>query len=144
MIRGCCIGRGPCEYDAAGRVTRTRSYNGATEVSRTVYGYDAADRLLSIEHQQGDGTAMQRVEYAWTVANTISKRTEKEYNAGGVLTRTNTVDYEYDNRLRLTREKRIEGGSSVYDYHYDYDGVGNRTSKIEKNDRGTAVRQTSV
>ena len=71
-----------------------------------------------------------QIDYVWNLDNTLDTRIEYD----GTSQQTATVEFEYDNRHRLTRETRTLGTQppqTVYDIEYDYDQLGNRTVKIE-------------
>ena len=54
------------------------------------------------------------------------------YNSGGTQTQQDVVSYTYDNRRRLLTETCVrDGTTTVYDYEYTYDQLGNRLSKEE-------------
>jgi hypothetical protein len=89
--------------DASGRYL-TENKSGATVVSREQRGFDNADRVLWIEHQQADSTPRLRIEYVWNADNTVASRTERDYDEDGFETGALTVVYQYDNRQRLLRE----------------------------------------
>jgi hypothetical protein len=73
-------------------------------MSSAVRGFDDADRVLWIEHQQSDATPRLRIEYVWNADNTVASRTERDYDEDGFETGALTVVYQYDNRQRLLRE----------------------------------------
>ncbi|MFN0135725.1 MAG: RHS repeat-associated core domain-containing protein [Phycisphaerae bacterium] len=113
-------------FDAVGRVERIeRSQFNPT--GKTRYYYDAADRVTEIRHEAPSGAILHKTVYAWNFDNTIASRTETDNVAATVA----TVAFTYDNRQRLTREIRTVAASTIYDYLYTYDQLGNRKTKRE-------------
>ena len=113
-------------YDAASRVTRV-DYGNGTKIIRQ---YDNANRLEHIYHYGTGLVLLYQIDYVWRLDNTLDTRIE--YDA--TTLQTATVEFENDNRHRLTRETRTLGTEppqTVYDIQYDYDQLGNRTVKIE-------------
>jgi RHS repeat-associated protein len=68
-----------------------------------------------------------QIDYVWRLDNTLDTRIEFD----ATTQESATVEFEYDNRDRLTRETRTVNSTQVYDIEYDYDQLGNRTVKIE-------------
>jgi RHS repeat-associated protein len=127
-------------YDAAGRRYLTENKSGETIVSREQRGFDDADRVLWIEHQQSDATPRLRVEYAWNADNTVANRTDRDYDDDGFETGALTVVYQYDNRQRLLRETASDSAEQVvYDLEYKYDQLGNRLWKKDHVGGGETV-----
>jgi len=135
-------------YDAAGRVTRVDYGNG----TRVVRVYDNADRIMQIQYQDAGAHAFIKLDYTFTADGLVQRIVETdlvsnnqvEYGPvivpGGVTPQpiVAQVDFEYDNRNRLTRETRtVTGdfdadlGPSEYDLSYAYDAGGNRLSKTD-------------
>jgi RHS repeat-associated protein len=104
------------DYDGFGRLHSVRDGRGL----RTIYAYDRADRIKTIQYS--DGTP--------DVAFTYD-------GAGNVLTRTDasgTTTYTYDAQNRVTSRTSSSGGGTL---GYGYDKAGNLTSKTDP--RGTTV-----
>lgn len=89
------------------------------------YDYDIMDRIESIRWQDGAGTALLGLGYA--------------YNAAGMITNIIHHDgshkaYQYDSLDRLTRETHHNAyGTVTYDAQYTYDAAGNRLGKQRGN-----------
>jgi RHS repeat-associated protein len=97
-------------YDGFGRLHAVRDGRGL----RTVYAYDRADRVKTIQYS--DGTP--------DVAFTYD-------GAGNVLTRTDTsgtTTFIYDAQNRITSRTATSGGGTLA---YGYDKAGNLTSKTD-------------
>ena len=109
------------EYFDDSTVKKVTYGNGAA-VYRT---YDTAGRLISIEHKDASSTSVLLLTNTWTINNWLDTRTET--TASGTV----TVDYDYDNRGRLIREKRTAGTTTIYDIEYEYDQLGNRTTRYD-------------
>jgi RHS repeat-associated protein len=135
-------------YDAAGRVTRVDYGNG----TRVVRVYDNADRVMQIQYQDAGAHAFIKLDYTFTADGLVQRIVEtglvSNYQVlygptvlpGGVTPQpiVAQVDFEYDNRNRLTRETRtVTGdydadlGPSEYDLSYAYDAGGNRLTKSD-------------
>jgi hypothetical protein len=135
-------------YDAAGRVTRVDYGNG----TRVVRVYDNADRIMQIRYEDGGGNAFIKLDYTFTADGLVQRIVETDLVSnyqvlygptilpGGVTPQpiVAQVDFEYDNRNRLTRETRtVTGdydadlGPSEYDLSYAYDAGGNRLTKSD-------------
>ncbi|NPU92354.1 MAG: PKD domain-containing protein [Gammaproteobacteria bacterium] len=105
-------------YDAAGRLQSRSMPNGVS----TAYEYDARDQLLAVTHRNG--------------ANAIISSTRYTRNTGGEPSRItwhdgSYVDLEYDSAIRVTHERFFDNtGVLARHIQYDYDLVGNRTSRI--------------
>ncbi len=97
-------------YDGFGRLHAVRDGRGL----RTIYAYDRADRVKTIQYS--DGTP--------DVAFTYD-------GAGNVLTRTDTsgtTTFTYDAQNRVTSRTATSGGGTL---SYGYDKAGNLTSKTD-------------
>ncbi|WP_410626763.1 RHS repeat-associated core domain-containing protein [Amycolatopsis sp. cmx-8-4] len=97
-------------YDGFGRLHAVRDGRGL----RTIYAYDRADRVKTIQYS--DGTP--------DVAFTYD-------GAGNVLTRTDTsgtTTFTYDAQNRITSRTANSGGGTL---SYGYDKAGNLTSKTD-------------
>jgi RHS repeat-associated protein len=104
------------DYDGFGRLHSVRDGRGL----RTIYAYDRADRIKTIQYS--DGTP--DVAFAYD-------------GAGNVLTRTDasgTTTYTYDAQNRVTSRTSSSGGGTL---GYGYDKAGNLTSKTDA--RGTTT-----
>ncbi len=99
------------------------------------YEYDDARRLDRITHNDSQATPFLTLAYEYTDRDEVARI--REYHG---LVEPDVVDFTYDNRGRLIREKRTEGPLStvVYDITYEYDNGGNRTAKED------AVNNTRV
>ncbi|GHH43727.1 type IV secretion protein Rhs [Lentzea cavernae] len=103
-------------YDGFGRLHAVRD----GRALRTIYAYDRADRVKTIQYS--DGTP--------DVAFTYD-------GAGNVLTRTDasgTTTFAYDAQNRITSRTATSGGGTL---SYGYDKTGNLTSKTDA--RGTTT-----
>ncbi len=101
-------------------MTRIDHGNGTAVVRQ----YDAADRPTLIRHEDAAGNAM--LELAYTISGdglvTRIVETDEVTEAQGLVVQgqpippiVSQVDFEYDNRNRLTREVRTEDGSRAVD-----------------------------
>ncbi|MCG8408979.1 MAG: hypothetical protein MI923_27555 [Phycisphaerales bacterium] len=118
------------EFDAASRLTRAIRGNG-TEVR---YEYFDNNRVKKIRHLDDNGDEMLVLEYAYTPDSLVESITEADKSTAPGHTITATVDFEYDNRNRLTRETRDDSGATgvakiEYDISYTHDQGGNRKTK---------------
>ena len=128
--------------DNAGRLTRVDHGNGTA----VVRDYDAADRPTLIRHEDAGGNAMLELAYTYSADGLVTRIIETDEVSEGQGLGTggqqfppliSQVDFEYDNRNRLTRETRealnnvfdTDLGPSEYDLSYTYDLGGNRLSK---------------
>ncbi|TWT45002.1 tRNA nuclease WapA precursor [Phycisphaerae bacterium RAS1] len=112
-------------YDAAGRLERIENSNGTKTY---FYEYDAANRLLKLRHESAAAQVLSRIEYTWSLDNTVATRTE--YDATVSPATTDVTTFTYDQRHRLISENRVRNGSTaVYAIEYDYDALGNRKEK---------------
>ena len=131
-------------YDAAGRLRRVDHGNGTAVIRQ----YDAADRPTLIRHEDAGGNAMLELAYEYTPDGLVKRLTETDEVSEGQGLGTggqtfppliSQVDFEYDNRNRLTRETRealnnvfdTDLGPAEYDLSYTYDAGGNRLSKTD-------------
>lgn len=107
------------KYDPLGRRTALRFPNGAS----AHYGYDAANRLLSLTHQTSSGNILDGFEYTYdTIGNrqSVARPDEK-------------IAYSYDPLDRLTQASPTKlHGRDREQFHkaetFAYDPVGNRLS----------------
>ncbi len=110
-------------YDANNRRTTTSYPNGVTMTQ----GYDSAGRLTSIVGKNSSGTVLTSFTYSY-VNPATSKDSSLRYSmtdASG-----NKTSYSYDVLNRLTEAKTTNsGGTTIADYQYGYDAIGNRTSQ---------------
>ncbi len=105
-------------YNADGQfstIARYATISNPQLVAQTTYTYDAASRLTSLAHTQGETTL---AGYTWT------------YDSAGRITQSasttdGTVDYSYDTTDQLTG---ADYTSSQTDESYSYDSNGNRTN----------------
>ena len=107
-------------YDNADRLTSV-DYQNATQA---LYQYDDADRVTQIHHKIVGGQTLIKLDYVYAPEGLVSTITEYD-NVGLVATTT----FSYDNRNRLTRE--VRSGTYPYEMTYTYDVGGNRTSKVD-------------
>ena len=112
-------------YDDAGRLTLITNDNG----TKTVRTYDDANRLTQVRHEGPSAQLLTQIDYNWRLDNTIDSRTETDATVQPQSVAT--VTFEYDNRRRLTREKRVVDTQTVYDIAYTYDQLGNRLTKVD-------------
>lgn len=122
-------------YDALNRLVKVTSAEGVTTYSydlasnlvetvypnkaKTVMTYDALNRPQTITYQNGSGTVLDSMAYAFTKDNQVQQITFKD---GSVET------FTYDNLNRLLSETRT--GSNLRQITYEYDLAGNRTAEI--------------
>jgi RHS repeat-associated protein len=117
-------------YDAAGRLTGVNYETGAN----TQYEYDDANRVSRILHQVYH-SIVQDLQYAWTPDGLVDYIIETDEANSASL-----IDFTYDNRNRLTEERRT--GTNLYWFVYTYDKAGNRLSKLQKSPSGQVVLTT--
>jgi RHS repeat-associated protein len=121
------------EYDQCGRLTYAWYTDGVNTTGAFEYrSYDEAGRITSIEHWDSSFTQRLLVTYVWNRDNTVAQRIE--YDGTVDPPRTTTVDYTYDARRRLTEEYAVadtDPPTTVYHYAYEYDPLGNRTTKAD-------------
>ena len=130
------------DHDAAGRLTRIDHGNGTAVVRQ----YDAADRPTLIRHEDAGGNAMLELAYTYSADGLVTRIIETDEVSEGQGLGTggqpfppliSQVDFEYDNRNRLTHETRealnnvfdTDLGPAEYDLSYTYDLGGNRLTK---------------
>ena len=121
-------------YDAAGRMTTlTRDSNlaGTTIVLRSVYGYDNADRLVTLTHKTSGGTV--RVSYADTLDNAGRLTQEVRTWASGASTDTVTYGYTSNDQLTSVSHTHV----SFANESFSYDANGNRTGTTGTDNRLT-------
>jgi RHS repeat-associated protein len=119
-------------YDAAGRLTEILQTDGVNIRNRTVRTYDAADRLVQIDHRDAADNVLLRITYAWNPNNTVASRTETDYTVDPPT--TTVVAFTYDARQRLIGETRIVQTTPpqvAYALGYTYDQLGNRRTKYD-------------
>ena len=127
-------------YDARGRIAwqvkRIDRPGGAPVVYRTVLTHDSSDRLTDIEYP--DGT---RVSYGYDARGRISRIDSPQigvivagqtHTAAGLRSDTTLgngvrTSWSYDPRQRIDAiaTRAPDGGSSLLDYSYRYDGASN-------------------
>jgi RHS repeat-associated protein len=100
-------------YDANSNRTAL-SVNGATSAS---YQYDALNRLTQLTDGAGAATT-----FGYDVTDKLTSRS----TPNGVST-----TYQYDGLDRLTRLKHIKGATTLADYQYQLNAVGNITQQTE-------------
>ena len=118
-------------YYPTGQLRLVRLGNGAF----TRYEYDAAQRLLSIQHYAANTSNLLRMDYAYTTRDLIDTITETD--DGGAVS---VVSFTYDTRSRLLTETRT--GEDAYDLTYTYDQGGNRLTKTAVNNEPPLVTET--
>ena len=118
-------------YYPTGQLRLVRLGNGAF----TRYEYDAAQRLLSIQHYAANTSNLLRMDYAYTTRDLIDTITETD--DGGAVS---VVSFTYDTRSRLLTETRT--GEDAYDLTYTYDQGGNRLTKTAVNTEPPFVTET--
>ncbi len=117
------------EYDELNRLTKEKVTRG-TDVSETTYTYDANSNRLSMK-KDGKVTA-----YAYNALNQITRAGDINYtwdNAGNLVSQTTTTgvlvaSYTYDSQNRMISATVSTSGSNLIET-YEYDYLGNRTSK---------------
>ena len=105
-------------YDEIGARSYVRRWNGV----ETEYGYDALDRLVSLEHRSSNGTSIASFAYSYQADGRRSSAVED------TPTGTSIVRYSYDALGRLLSETRT-GGAHPFSAGYAYDLNGNRLSR---------------
>ncbi len=118
-------------YDAAGRVTEV-AYGLGGGQAKTLYTYDNANRITSIDHQDYANLTMIKYVFQWRKDNTLEWRDECRIVSGQLVCDARTT-FAHDLRKRLIGETRVENGVTIYDLAYTYDQLGNRLSKIDYN-----------
>jgi RHS repeat-associated protein len=104
-------------YDAASQMTglnRYRDVLGANLVASSLYTYDLASRLTSINYQRANNTVINSFSYTYDAANRLTIETSND----------GTSNYSYDSTDQLTAADH----STQTDEAYTYDANGNRTS----------------
>ena len=117
------------EYDELNRLTKETVTRG-TDVSITTYTYDANSNRTSMTK---DGVV---TTYAYNELNQITRAGDINYtwdNAGNLVSQTTTTgvlvtSYTYDCHNRMVSANVRTNGSSILET-YEYDYLGNRTSK---------------
>ncbi len=110
-------------YDGVNRRTSMTYPNGIT----TSYGYDDMDRLVSLSAVLGGSTTVTSFGHTYDAAGNRTRKQQLDYNE----------DYAYDELSRLRGVERT-GGLAGH-WHYEYDGVGNRTVNQHDTTVGTAT-----
>ncbi|PKO04434.1 MAG: hypothetical protein CVU41_16860 [Chloroflexi bacterium HGW-Chloroflexi-3] len=111
-------------YDAAGLRTQLVLPNGVT----IDYGYDALDRLTSIDQHLGAATL---ASYAYTLDPAGNRLSVNEADGS-------SIQWAYDDAYRLASETRRDTSNAVaYQAGFTYDAVGNRLTQTV----GTATTQ---
>ncbi|HVG08307.1 MAG TPA: fibronectin type III domain-containing protein [Thermoanaerobaculia bacterium] len=105
-------------YDAVGKTASVAYPNGA----RTVYVYDALDRLVGTETRGPDSTLISSHQYTLEPAGHRVRVVE----SGG-----RTVDYTYDDLYRLVAEQISDPTLGNEVLSYTYDAVGNRLTQTD-------------
>jgi RHS repeat-associated protein len=113
-------------YDHAGRVDWVR-HGLLSDGSKTFYSYDEVDRITEIRTESLASVVRLQTVYTWNLSNTVASRSEVD-NFAGLSTSTT---FTYDNRNRLIGETRVQGTTTVYDFAYTYDQLGNRLTKAD-------------
>jgi len=118
-------------FDEGGRLTKKSCANGPV----TTYAFDRLDRVTELSNYRSEGgDLLSRFSYFYDAA---SRRTAIEVTrsvpdgSGGEDIVTENLRYGYDGLSRLTSETRLtESDLKIYEYFWDYDLVGNRTSEV--------------
>ena len=100
------------EYDNAGQMIRMTNPEGIT----VSYEYDLLGRMSRIYNSSG-----MEVDYAYDCLD----RLEQITYGNGIVTR-----YQYDDSGNISQLETKAGEKSLVSFRYEYDGNGNRTSKI--------------
>ena len=100
------------EYDNAGQMIRMTNPAGIT----VSYEYDLLGRMSRIYNSSG-----MEVDYAYDCLD----RLEQITYGNGIVTR-----YQYDDSGNISQLETKAGEKSLVSFRYEYDGNGNRTSKI--------------
>ncbi len=109
-------------YTTIGQVDVITHGNGTT----VDYNYYTDGRVFTITHDTGEGTP-QVLTYLYDDGGRITQISDS-----GLDSNLYHTLFEYDNRNRLTRERRLIDGqaTAIYDISYTYDNGGNRKSKV--------------
>jgi len=110
------------DYYANGWLQYVTYLNGA----QTKYTYDAAGRLLVIDHRDGAGVSYLKLTYEYNNRDLPTRLTEE---AGLVPAQVVETAFYYDARGRLIDE--VRNAPDSYIASYDYDLGGNRTRKFD-------------
>lgn len=105
-------------YDGFGRPQSQTNSNGTV----ATYGYDGLSRLASLTHTTGGGSLILSESYTYDSNSNPSSKTSNSV----------TTNYFYDFFGHLTDEKASSNPNvnTAGDFHYGYDGAGNRTARI--------------
>ena len=103
-------------YDNGGRRERLKSFNGASLVTETIYGFDNASRLLEMKHLNSLSQILEQVNYG--------------YDANGNRTNMNrpSVNLPTPNPVTNTSYNEANQMLSFNDKNIVYDNNGNMTS----------------
>lgn len=114
-------------YDKAARRVEKALENG----TNTRYDYDAADRMLFVDHKKA-GVTFSRFDYEYDPANNRKSRKE---TIGGTPAVASTDVYAYDavDQLELVKYNfnATNGGTQDPLVTYNYDAAGNRSSVVD-------------
>ena len=114
------------QYDAAGNTARMTSPFGTV-----TYGYDAKNRLAVVTDP-----SIGRFEFTY---DELDRRTQLKYPNGV------TTNYVYDDASRMTAIAAKDAQGTIVDaWSYQYDAVGNRTSKTDMSGRSETYRYDVV
>lgn len=143
-------------HDAAGNLIKTEAGDADTACSRTVYGYDALNRIISITDACGGkhGYTYDEQGHVSSVTDPAGNRTEYSYDAAGqkILEKDgfgNILSYEYDSLGRIKSITDRAGRKTIYEREpggrlkavlypdgrsvsYTYDGNGNILTKKDE------------
>jgi RHS repeat-associated protein len=105
-------------YDDGGRRERLKSFNGASLVTETIYGFDNANRLLNLEHLNPLNQILESIGYT--------------YDANGNRTNMNrpSVTLPLPNPASNINHNEANQMLSFNDKNITYDNNGNMTSVI--------------
>ena len=117
------VGRTTYAYDAANRLTTLTKSTGATNGPQVLFSYDAANRVTSISRTiNGSGTPYVAT-YTYDNANRVSGITYR-YGNGRLADLLVQYGYTYDAAGRLT----VEGTTADGNYFYGYDANNELTT----------------
>lgn len=111
-------------YDAKGELVQTEASDYAADGSlsgKTVYSYDAKDRLIQLSEYARDGTLSDKETYAYDLSGNLIEMTT--YGAHGSVFEKKT--YTYDLKGRLTGFATYRRGVLSYKQTNSYDNDGN-------------------